>query len=110
MYKRIVFLLLAVALIPVSSFAIDNNGIKNDANIETSLTEKYFNNSETSSTYSGDLLKTILAKIVYHGNVETHVFHSPGCRYYNCDNCTLIFKSRAEAINAGYRPCKICKP
>jgi len=48
--------------------------------------------------------------VVYHGNVSSKIFHRPSCRYYNCKNCTAVFNTREEAINAGYRPCKICKP
>ena len=47
---------------------------------------------------------------LYHGNVKSHVFHRPGCRYYNCRDCTAIFRSREEAIKAGYKPCKVCEP
>lgn len=50
------------------------------------------------------------SKTVLHGNVKSGIFHGPGCRYYNCKNCTVVFMGREEAINAGYRPCKICKP
>ncbi|MCX6177805.1 MAG: hypothetical protein NT163_00230 [Chlorobiales bacterium] len=46
----------------------------------------------------------------YHGNTVDHIFHKPSCRYYNSKNNTAIFKTREEAIKAGYRPCKICKP
>jgi hypothetical protein len=46
----------------------------------------------------------------YHGNASSHVFHDSTCRYYNCKNCTVVFKSREAAIKAGYRPCGICKP
>jgi hypothetical protein len=46
----------------------------------------------------------------YHGNSVDHIFHKPSCRYYNSKNNTAIFKTREEAIKAGYRPCKICKP
>ncbi|MHC1743950.1 MAG: thermonuclease family protein [Syntrophobacteraceae bacterium] len=48
--------------------------------------------------------------VVYHGNRSSHIFHRPGCRYYDCGNCTAEFKSREEAIAAGYRQCKVCKP
>ena len=48
--------------------------------------------------------------IIYHGNRKSKVFHKPGCRYYNCKNCTVTFRSRQTALNAGYRPCRICKP
>ncbi|WP_419785620.1 Ada metal-binding domain-containing protein [Pseudodesulfovibrio sp.] len=50
------------------------------------------------------------AVFLYHGNRNSHVFHRPGCRYYNCKNCIVDFSSREEALEAGYRPCKICKP
>ena len=46
----------------------------------------------------------------YHGNVSSRVFHRPGCQHYNCKNCTAVFKSREEAIAAGYRPGGCCKP
>jgi len=46
----------------------------------------------------------------YHGNVKTKKFHRPGCRYYSCPNCLARFKTRDEAIKAGYYPCKVCKP
>ncbi len=45
-----------------------------------------------------------------HGNVKSRVFHTQTCKYYNCSNCTENFKSRTDAINSGYRPCKICDP
>ena len=50
------------------------------------------------------------AKGKYHGSTASKVFHRPGCRYYNCKSCTMGFATREEAIAAGYRPCKACKP
>jgi len=47
---------------------------------------------------------------IYHGNTKSKIFHSSSCRHYNCKNCTKVFYSREETINAGYRPCKICNP
>lgn len=46
----------------------------------------------------------------YHGNTSSRVFHRSSCKHYNCRNCTKGFKSRGEAIAAGYKPCGICKP
>lgn len=59
-----------------------------------------------------DKLKSNPAKgtILYRGNIRSMTFHSPGCRYYDCRACTVILKSRDEAINLGYQPCKLCKP
>ena len=47
---------------------------------------------------------------VYHGNTSSHVFHEPGCRYFDCKNCVKSFETREQAIKAGYEPCGICKP
>jgi micrococcal nuclease len=46
----------------------------------------------------------------YHGNLNSHVFHSSNCRNYNCKNCIKAFQAREEAIATGYRPCGQCKP
>lgn len=46
----------------------------------------------------------------YHGNIKSHIFHNPSCRYYDCANCVATFNNRNEAIQAGFRPCKICNP
>jgi hypothetical protein len=37
-------------------------------------------------------------------------FHMASCRCYDCKACAAEFNTREEAIKAGYRPCKICKP
>ena len=46
----------------------------------------------------------------YHGNIKSKKFHKNTCQYFNCKNCTKVFKTRDEAMKAGYEPCKICKP
>ena len=40
----------------------------------------------------------------YRGNVKTNVFHSAGCRYSGCGDCTAVFSSTDEAVKAGFRP------
>ncbi len=46
---------------------------------------------------------------IFQGNRKSPIFHPRHCRYYGCKNCTAVFQSKEEAINAGYRPCKQCK-
>ena len=46
----------------------------------------------------------------FHGNIKSKVFHRPGCNGYDCKHCTVGFKTRDEAIKAGYKPCGSCKP
>ena len=43
-----------------------------------------------------------------HGNRQSHIYHNPQCRYYNCKACTVILSSRREARERGFRPCKVC--
>ena len=45
---------------------------------------------------------------LFHGNIKSHVFHSPGCQNYDCKNCTETFKSVEEAVKAGYRKHEQC--
>jgi micrococcal nuclease len=47
---------------------------------------------------------------VYHGNMDSKVFHRTGCKYFNCTTCTAIFKTKDQALAAGYKPCGMCKP
>jgi endonuclease YncB( thermonuclease family) len=44
----------------------------------------------------------------FHGNVQSHVFHAPGCPNYNCKNCTAVFATREDAIAHGYKPAGDC--
>lgn len=41
---------------------------------------------------------------IYHGNARSKALHGVGCKYYNCKNCTVVFKSVQAGVNAGYRP------
>ena len=45
-----------------------------------------------------------------HGNVKSKKLHRSGCQGYNCKNCTAVFSSKEEALQAGYKPCKLCTP
>ncbi|MCA1905129.1 MAG: hypothetical protein LDL11_00890 [Desulfarculus sp.] len=49
-------------------------------------------------------------RMVYHGNLKSKKFHRPGCRYYDCPNCQAVFRSREQALAAGYLPCRVCRP
>lgn len=43
-----------------------------------------------------------------HGNVKSRIYHLPGCRYYDCKNCTAVFPTSEAAEAAGYRLGKGC--
>lgn len=53
--------------------------------------------------------KTIATEL-FHGNTNSHKFHGPECRYFNCKSCTKNFSSRNAAMDAGYSPCLLCSP
>lgn len=42
------------------------------------------------------------------GNPDSKVYHKPACRHYDGKSVTKEFKSEAEAVKAGYKPCKQC--
>ena len=46
------------------------------------------------------------AVVEFHGNTSTKKFHPPCSKDYNCKNCTAIFKSKEEAVKAGYSEVK----
>lgn len=56
------------------------------------------------------VFKFIPAVMEFRGNVESMVYHKPGCRYYDCASCTQIIVANEEAADLGFRPCGVCKP
>lgn len=54
----------------------------------------------------------LTATFVFVGSVNSDVYHRQSCIHaqnIDYDN-RIVFLSEEEAINAGYRACKICKP
>ena len=49
---------------------------------------------------------------VYFGNKQSPIFHLPECRWVQkmSSKDIVLFKTRQEALNQGYVPCKVCKP
>ncbi len=46
----------------------------------------------------------------FMGNTETLVFHSIACNFSKGKKCTKEFTSKDEALEQGYKPCKVCSP
>ncbi|GMA99514.1 Ada metal-binding domain-containing protein [Pelosinus sp. IPA-1] len=48
----------------------------------------------------------------YVANSNTGKFHYAGCRYVNMMSPShkVFYDNRDEAINAGFVPCKVCRP
>ena len=58
------------------------------------------------------IAKSTPAKYEYVASKNSQVFHKPGCRWAEniSENNLVRYDSREEAIKAGKRPCKSCKP
>lgn len=48
----------------------------------------------------------------YIGNTRSGIFHYDSCQYvYRMnDSNKVYFDSREDAVDAGYRPCRVCRP
>lgn len=58
------------------------------------------------------LLASVALAGEFWGSAKSDVYHYPDCRYTKkIDPLYLVkFSSVEEAQDAGYRPCKVCKP
>jgi hypothetical protein len=58
------------------------------------------------------VVKPTTAKYKYVASKNSKVFHKPDCRWAKRIKPTnlVTYSTRAEAIEAGKRPCKVCKP
>jgi endonuclease YncB( thermonuclease family) len=66
--------------------------------------------ARSSSRSDSSTVNNQQAGLIFHGNAKSMVFHSPGCKHYNCKSCTVELSSREAAIRAGYKPCGYCRP
>ncbi len=46
----------------------------------------------------------------YIGNTNSNKFHRVECKYLPAEHNQVKFKTREEAVEAGYSPCSICQP
>ncbi len=81
------------------------------ANTSTTTTSTS-NSGSSSSPGTGSSHSPSKTSGSYIANANTGVFHYSWCHYVNRMNeeNKVLFTSREAAINAGYRPCKVCDP
>lgn len=70
-----------------------------NANADTLAELKSTSSSEESSSSSG-----------YIGNANSHKFHKSSCRTLPEEKNRVYFKTKTQAVSAGYSPCGNCKP
>jgi hypothetical protein len=68
--------------------------------------------SPTKKEPTSQAAETSTVAYKYVASKNSKVFHVPNCRFANqISSKNLVgYKSRDDAINAGKRPCKVCKP
>ncbi len=56
--------------------------------------------------------KQVQSEVAYVASVNRELFHRPDCKWAQRISSANLqtFKTREEAIKAGHRPCKVCKP
>lgn len=50
----------------------------------------------------------VLGAEVLKGNPDSKIYHKSTCKHYAAKGATVEFQSEAEAVKAGYKPCKKC--
>jgi hypothetical protein len=63
-----------------------------------------------SKTANMDNAKCPKAVTTVYGNTKSNVFHKSACKSFNSISGTSLFNSHSEAVSAGFKPCRICKP
>ncbi|HBI14081.1 MAG TPA: LPS export ABC transporter permease LptF [Desulfobulbaceae bacterium] len=43
-----------------------------------------------------------------HASIEDRIYHLPGCELYDSPRCNLKFKDAKVAVEAGFKPCRLC--
>jgi len=80
------------------------------------LTEKYLRLKSKWGQHKSSLVPIVLPiktpSCAFIGNMRSHKFHRPDCRWAKkiSPGNRVCFKSRQEAIDQGYTPCKVCRP
>ncbi len=46
----------------------------------------------------------------FQGNTSSKKFHRQGCKYFNCQKCSVVFKTLRETIKKGFVACRIYMP
>lgn len=124
--KRITALILILFLLCGCSAGSDINGTESHAQITVNLpADDTVNGYRTENSKSSEMPDTVSAEDVkpaepnndvkataYIGNSNSHIFHNPSCSSANTmkEENKIFFKSREEAVNGGYTPCKRCNP
>lgn len=65
----------------------------------------YFTKSKSSNS-----AECLTCSTALYANTKSKVFHKTDCKSFNSITCTSLFNSHSEAVNAGFKPCQICKP
>lgn len=98
MKRVVVFLCLMFCIASMGTIAGSNTNLSNSVSL-------------LSGSHSDDIIADSCL-YSYVANANTGVFHYSSCRYVSrmANYNKVYYNSRKSAINAGYRPCKVCSP
>lgn len=104
-----------IKLPPVPSTTSSDTKISSETvqnNIEEETTKSSSVNTTTNAEPKQEIKSTKNVAEHYIGNRDDRTFHEPNCREAKKLTTAneVYFATRDEAIDAGYRPCKICRP
>lgn len=127
--KRITALILIILLLCGCSVGGGNDNTESHAQITINLPADNTVNGYRENESSSGMPQTIPAdevkpaspeqnssigniKTEYIGNSSSHIFHKSDCGSVATmkEENKVFFKSRDEAVNVGYAPCKRCNP
>ncbi len=76
--------------------------IKDESRLEKTPVTKGYTVPETEAVTENE----------YVGSINSDIFHYPNCKWAKKikEGNKIWFKSRQEALDKGYTPCKVCNP
>ncbi len=51
---------------------------------------------------------SVSAKTMVKGNPDSKIYHKSACHHYAAKGSSKEFQTEADAVKAGYKPCKQC--
>lgn len=102
----------------IVAYSDGNNITFKNATKDDSISNKYDNSNQSSQTVisknPNNEIENIknevknLSEVEFVGTKSTKVFHISNCKYVAKPENRINFKSKEEALSAGYRGCKVC--
>ena len=91
----------------VTLYRTDMNG---DVHIQSDGKKLEISVEKGENAITNPTVPAVSTEVKYIGNKNSKVFHLPSCHNLPAEKNRVNFKSRDEAVNAGFKPCGNCNP